>query len=411
MSIGTQEQQAVLSLIKYFSDCWNIIDVGSNKLNWSEILINHRDGSTEAGKYTIHSIEPNDKLRSYQQVRYDYNDNIKYYPYAAYHTSGLELDFYHWENKNNGLSSLLNNHRWEDEVGEFRKIKKVKTITLTDIFVEKEIDIIKIDVEGVEWHVLQGSKELLQSKRVKFIQIEYSEHYQLTGSTFKQIIDFVNQFGYNAWQWDGQYFQKLSSETFVEDYRLENFIITYIEIGRYHYTQLWNSEFIKNTKNLPKFTTVLEIGCFEGLTTNYICDHLLEKDGRVICVDPLTDEYLPGHKDNAMFVGQYERFIKNTKNQPVELIRKTSKEAFAKELLPYAFDFVFIDGDHTQVMVYFDGCYAYLHCKIGGYILFDDYGQSEETRKGIDRFIEEHLKWNMIEVVIKEYQVLIKKIA
>ena len=104
MSIPVQEKESILSLIKYFAPHWIIIDCGSNKLQWSEALMEYRDSSTEAGKYTVYSIEPNERLRIYQQVRHDYNDQIRYIPYAAYNKSGERVNFYYWENRNCGLS-------------------------------------------------------------------------------------------------------------------------------------------------------------------------------------------------------------------------------------------------------------------------------------------------------------------
>lgn len=418
MSIATEERGSILSLIKYFSPCWQIIDVGSNKLDWSEALMEYRDGSTEAGKYIIHSIEPNDKLRSYQQVKYDYNDNIRYYPYAAYNKSGQELDFWYWENKNNGLSSIFNNPRWEDELGEFRNHKKVKSIMIDDIaHFLKYVDIVKIDVEGAERVVLEGCEGLMREKKVKFIQVEYSEHYKLNNYKFKDIIEYVEQFGYSTWSWDGTSWNKINKEKFIEDYRLENFILTYKDISKgsrdyinFQYTQLWNSEFVKNTEFLKgKVKFALEIGCFEGLTSNYICDNLLIKNGktRMICVDPLIDGiYLENHKDNYIFKGQYERFLNNTKDQPIELQRLTSKEAFPS-LQSYKFDFIYVDGDHTEEGVYFDASSYVNLLRIGGHMLFDDYGQSEETKRGVDRFLEQ--KKSNIEVLVKDYQVLIRK--
>lgn len=414
MSIAIQEKEAVLSLIKYFSPHWQIIDCGSNKLNWSEVLMEHRDGSTEAGKYTIHSIEPNDKLRSYQQVKYDYNDNIKYYPYAAYNKSGHEIDFWYWENKNNGLSSIINNHKWEDELGEFRLHKKVKSITIDDVahFLD-EVDIVKIDVEGAEKFVVEGCEELMRTRKVKFIQVEYSPHYQFANTRFGEIIEFVEKFGYRVWSWNGKYFNKIEVDSFVEDYRLENFIISYLEIGQYHYTQLWNNEFKKNTEFLKgKVNLALEIGCFEGLSSNYICNELLSKEAgsRLICVDPLIDGvYLPQHKDNFIFEGQYERFIRNTKGQPIELIRKTSDEAFKSDLLPYLFDMAYVDGDHRGPSVYRDGVNCFNQLRIGGTLIFDDYEQSQDTKDGVNGFITKG--GDRIEIVSMGYQVIVRKLA
>jgi hypothetical protein len=251
--------------------------------------------------------------------------------------------------------------------------------------------------------VLKGMKDILTEKRVKFIQIEYSEHYQVTGVTFKDIIKYLEGFGYFGYSYDGG-FKRIDSETFVEDGRLENFWFMV------SFTQDWNSEFKKNTKGI-KVETALEIGCFEGLTTNYICDNLLIEGGRIVCVDPLTDEYLPGHKDNEMFKGQYERFIRNTAGRPVQLIRKKSVDAH-KELKDLRFGLIYIDGDHTEDGVYNDAV-QYWNLLLdsprnaGGYMLFDDYGQSEETARGIDRFLETQ-KGNF-DLLVKDYQVLIRR--
>lgn len=422
MSIAIQEKESILSLIEYFSPHWTIIDCGSNKGDWFDALINYRDSSTEAGKYTVYSIEPNDKLRSYQQVKYDYNDNIKYISEAAYEKSDLRLDFYFWENKNNGLSSLLNNKKWEEELGQFRKHKIVHTLALDDLEVEGEIDIIKIDVEGAEQLVLKGCERLLKEKKVKFIQVEYSEHYKIIGAKFTDIIEYVEQFGYSVWSWDGKYWNKIKKEEFVENYGLENFILTYKNIGKgsrdyinLDYTQLWNSEFVKNTEFLKgKINLALEIGSFEGLTTNYICDELLDKGegkgSRVICVDPLIDGvYLEGHKDNFILDGQYERFIRNTKDQPVELLRMRSEEAWPL-LANYWFDLIYIDGDHREQPVYNDGVNAFKRLRVGGILVFDDYEQAEETKRGVDGFIQKGKEFGKIEVVSMGYQVVVKKI-
>ena len=157
-----------------------------------------------------------------------------------------------------------------------------------------------------------------------------------------------------------------------------------------------------------KLDFVLESGCFEGLTTAYICDNLLNPGGRIICIDPLTDEYLPGHPDNALFVGQYDRFIRNTKGLPVELIQTTSRQAFTKPGFEhYRFDLIYIDGDHTESEVFNDGMNAFTLCRLNGFILFDDYEWREETKRGIDRFLAEKLgRYNLIK---KGYQVLIQK--
>lgn len=57
-------------------------------------------------------------------------------------------------------------------------------------------------------------------------------------------------------------------------------------------TDSWNQTFIDNTKGLPKFQAVLEIGAYEGKTSRYICENMLLPGGKLIVVDPLQDEYI-----------------------------------------------------------------------------------------------------------------------
>lgn len=414
MSVSKIEEKALLELTQYFDSHWQVVDVGANKGVWSDILINRRDSSTEAGKYHIRMIEPNDILRTYLQVKYDQNDKIEYRSFAISNETGV-VDFWYWENKNNGLSSTLRNIKWQDELGEYRKYKIVNSISLDDLLLSSLVDIIKIDIEGAEWLAIQGAKRSLQEKRVKFFQVEYSEHYQIIDAKFKDIIKFANQFGYQAYSYDGEYFIKQTEEAFVEDYRLENFYLTYKEIGRYHYMQPegWNNEFRKNTEFLKgKVNFALEIGSYEGMTSNYICDCLLTKDGlsRLICVDPLEDYYLPDADEvtNAMFVGQYDRFIKNTKGQPIELQRKKSKDAFPL-FREYRFDLVYCDANHGEEEVFFDACQSFRLLKKDGYLLLDDYEWREETKRGIDKFLKVYR--SSIKVIVKDYQVLVQRIV
>jgi predicted O-methyltransferase YrrM len=196
------------------------------------------------------------------------------------------------------------------------------------------------------------------------------------------------------------------------------------------YTREWNHEFVKNTKsiNLNNQNLCLEIGSFEGLTSNYIVDNILSANGKLICVDPLTDNYLVEklsdadieHNNNGWkyFNGQYERFIENTKtnieNNKIELYRELSSEAFPKlkEMYNGQFDFIYVDGDHRDFAVYFDAVNSFELCKQNGLILFDDYlwedfSNYKITKDGIDKFINEY--HDKIDVVFSDYQLMVRK--
>jgi predicted O-methyltransferase YrrM len=174
------------------------------------------------------------------------------------------------------------------------------------------------------------------------------------------------------------------------------------------YTHEWNASFVANTKEMGDFGLCLEIGCFEGLTSNYICNNLLSTKGRLICVDPLEDEYVTTDltkEDNeynktiySYFNGQYTRFSDNVKplidSGRLILYRGTS-EAILPQLQDFTFDLIYIDGDHREEAVYRDGCWAIKLVGSGGVIIFDDYDWADGdgkyvTRVGIDRFLAEN---------------------
>lgn len=198
------------------------------------------------------------------------------------------------------------------------------------------------------------------------------------------------------------------------------------------YTHDWNGEFKSNISrmklNNKSLDLCLEIGVFEGLTSNFICDNILSENGKLICVDPLTDSYLNTDlnekdvKNNQTiykyFNSQYGRFIENTKNQfekqKIELIRELSSVAFPILLEKYknSFDLIYIDGDHRASAVYIDAVNSYSLCKPKGHIIFDDYSwgkmyNDEATSVGIDKFLKEYE--GKYEIISKGYQVVIRK--
>jgi len=410
MSLSIEEIEAIGTIIPLLPPDAVIFDVGANTGTWSDMILENIPGSR------IHFFEPNVELLNETKKKYEGNNNIVFSDLAVYKEDGADLPFFYFTNENNGLSSVYHNPKWD-----YLPMKRgiVKSITLDsycrELGIEK-IDCLKIDVEGAEYDVLLGCRDLLARKAAKYIQVEYSPHYKLTDRKFMDVVNYVRDFGYSAYFWQYGDFVKITEDNFVENYRLENFILTFEVLE--NITQHWNSEFIKNVRGrIGGCELVLEIGSFEGLTTRYICDHLLAPGGRVICVDPLKDEYLTEelseedirmNKEYGFFNKQYYRFKKNTLSRPVELIRKTSKEAFPL-LQDYRFDLIYIDGDHREESVYEDGVGAFEVCKIGGFILFDDYLWREGTTRGIDKFLE----WagGRVTMVVQEYQVMVIKIA
>ncbi len=388
------EREAVLSLVPYFNQEHRVVfDVGSNKGEWADLLVQNVDD--------MHLFEPNSKLKHYTEIKYaDLRHVI--YSHIALGMYDRPEDFYLYHFEFNGLSSVYKNAKWDKLP---HSVEQIRVAPLDDFHI-KHIDLLKIDVEGSEWDVIQGAQRLISEEKIKFIQVEYSEHYKVPGYTFQSIIDFMLRFDYLLYQFNGRNFFR---PNFEEDYRHTNYYFMQ------EFTEDWNFEFRKNTLGI-KCNFALEIGCFEGLTTCYICDLMLNPGGRIICIDPLDETYLTTdldedaekmNKDFKMFKGQYDRFIRNTKGKPVELIRKLSTEVFTEDFNHFRFDFIYIDGDHREKAVVHDAVRSWEVLQIGGYMLFDDYKWDEGTKRGIDRFLRKY--GGLLTVKVKDYQVLIQK--
>lgn len=390
-----------------------IFDIGSNKGTWSDIFLSEFGEDCD-----IHLFEPNRIMLDFTRIKYDYNKNVSFNELAVTDVIGYQ-PFYYFVNHNNGLSSIYRNQKWINE-GLPMLEGKAGTITIDAYCAHNKIDfvdIIKLDIEGAEELAINGAQKLLSEGRINILQVEYNEHYKLGGHSFLNILSFIEQYGYKAYEFNGENFVIIDKDSFIEDYRFDNFYITKRVIEN---TQNWNKEFIKNVSRLPVLfqpELALEIGSFEGITSRYICQNMLSQDGRLICVDPMQDQYFTDRlDDNAIqmndslpyFRDQYQRFLRNTRGIPVELVRKISRDAYF-DIRNLRFGFVFIDGDHRKDEVLHDGHMAMMLTREDGfaYILFDDYLWSPGTKEAIDEILECYK--DRIEVLVKDQQVLIRK--
>lgn len=136
------------------------------------------------------------------------------------------VPFYRCVGKADELSSTYK----REIFGEVEYVEERKPSTSIDIFCNEKdihfIDVLKIDSEGAELDILRGSTEMLKSKFVRFIQVEYGGTYKDAGITFMEVIEFVSSFGYKVYELINDKLSPITADTFVEDYRFTNFLIT-----------------------------------------------------------------------------------------------------------------------------------------------------------------------------------------
>jgi FkbM family methyltransferase len=144
-----------------------IFDVGANKgfyaLALQKIL---------GDKAEIYCFEPSESTYKELQKNIEKIPNIKFFNFGF--SDKQEQLTLHSTNESNGLSSIYENN----PLTTFNHKETITLNTLNDFCNSnqiKEIDFLKIDVEGHEYKVLLGALNLLKSNKIKIIQFEIGE--------------------------------------------------------------------------------------------------------------------------------------------------------------------------------------------------------------------------------------------
>jgi FkbM family methyltransferase len=127
------------------------------------------------------------------------NQNIQAVNFALGNAAG-ERDFFEYDNS--CLNSMVPDAPFAVSFG--KKAKQIRAQCSTvDLFcaerrIEK-IDILKVDTEGFDLAVLQGSENLLKKGKIKFIYTEFNDLFptnKATGGALIPIAEFLRGYGY-----------------------------------------------------------------------------------------------------------------------------------------------------------------------------------------------------------------------
>ena len=161
----------------------------------------------------------------------------------------------------------------------------------------------------------------------------------------------------------------------------------------------------------------LQIGVFTGDASVWLLENILTDPSSTL-VDIDTWQ---GSPDEDMHMAMDFEDVYETYKKKVELydnVRsvRTTSASFLVNQKPNTYDFIYIDGDHTEKAVYDDGIGAWNCLLPNGVLAFDDYhwgdglaDQSLAPRPAIDRILEEYIgQYNLL---TKGSQVWIRKNA
>ena len=150
-----------------------------------------------------------------------------------------------------------------------------------------------------------------------------------------------------------------------------------------NYSILWSKkenfeQYLSIFKNKDKIN-FLEIGVFEGASTNYFLENFLTGNNCFIfCVDPFmkyseSTDHTILRVDNYINADTFKKFCKNTSKHKKKV---RLYKGFSRDILPQLenkFHFIYIDGDHSSSAVYDDAIKSFQLLLIDGVMIFDDY--------------------------------------
>lgn len=200
-----------------------------------------------------------------------------------------------------------------------------------------------------------------------------------------------------------------------------------VDRKQYEFTEDWFS------KNIPIWTSflsklinlsnlkVLEVGSWEGRSSCWFLDNLLlHPSGSITCVDTFA-----GSTEHTVLCDRHQvstieqRFDANiAKTGAADKVKKMvgNSQIVLRSLGLNTYDLAYIDASHVAADVLEDTLLVWRLIKIGGLIIFDDYGfqfpkgvEEDPPRIAIDAFLQ--IFHRKIRLLHKGYQVLIEKIA
>ena len=173
-------------------------------------------------------------------------------------------------------------------------------------------------------------------------------------------------------------------------------------------------------KDQPKLK-FLEVGCFEGKATNWLCENILTGDKSGIVV---IDTFEGSPEEDGMagidFDTLRQRFESNTyKHKKKITILQGYSQDILRSIVPTnkGYDFIYIDATHTAYGTLQDAVLCHDLLKPNGIIIFDDYQWVDPNRPephnspalAIESFV--HCFKPFYDVVMTGYQVGIQKKA
>jgi len=161
-----------------------VLDIGANEGEFTAFIL------SASRKLRIISFEPHPKTFLRLQQRFAKSQKRVEVMNCALGNQTGEISLFDYSDDDGSEHASVFREVIEDTRGRKAREHKVKLVTLDDLEIDGQINLIKIDVEGFELAVLQGAGRMLANKRPKYIVMEFNEMNVNSGTFLK---DFISE--------------------------------------------------------------------------------------------------------------------------------------------------------------------------------------------------------------------------
>jgi predicted O-methyltransferase YrrM len=162
----------------------------------------------------------------------------------------------------------------------------------------------------------------------------------------------------------------------------------------------------------------LEIGSFEGRSTVWTMENMMQKGDYIYCIDTWEGGEEHGAEDMETVEGRFRHNMQIAKDRFPKRNFRTIKDSSYSALASlvgttFDFDFIYIDGSHIAKDVLTDACMAWPLLKPKGIMVFDDYVWGDprdilhRPKVAIDAFT--NIFAEEVEVIHVGYQLVVRK--
>lgn len=192
-----------------------------------------------------------------------------------------------------------------------------------------------------------------------------------------------------------------------------------LDLVKYKYSQTWfiNSEIRFNLLkfiSIDKQYNILEIGCFEGLSSCCFSDNLLSHSlSTMDCVDPFiisgTDETITTLNVTHNTQHDFIHNIKKSNSYNKITFHKLKSDDFFNTNIK-KFNLIYIDGCHEPENIIRDMNNSFNFLEVNGIMWMDDYlkGNNRSCQKAMHIFLNNNI--GKYQIIHKNYQLAIKKL-